>query len=211
MSTVTLRIISVLLGFVTLAGCSVLPDMSIQQNYILSVPDLRTKQPPLPLHLRVMSVDVAPGLDTSRIAFVDNDVQMNYMADSRWAQPLPEMIQSLWIQTLRQSGLTTSVGSDLDGEKADRIIHITASAFNAVHNHDGSISVHVHYQSTITAPVTHKVLSVEESSFEQPTMAHNTDDLISAFNKANAGAIGDLVGRMAIDLSNSPLHPLPGT
>ncbi len=200
----TLFITSAFFACLAVTGCSAFTDTNIQQNYVLSVPDSQTSLPPLPLHLQVMPVDVGSGLDTTRIAFIDNDVQMNYMADSRWAQPLPGMLQLLWIQTLKQSGLGTSVGSDTDGEQADRIIHITASAFNAVRNHDGSIIVRVHYEAVVTAPLTRKFLSAENSDYQQTTSAKSTEELINAFNKANMQAMDDLVKKLAIDFGAKP-------
>ncbi len=194
-----------LVSFLALAGCSAFTDANPQQNYVLSAPDIQANGPLLPLHLQVVPVDVGPGLDTTRIAFIDNDVQMNYVADSRWAQPLPDMLQLLWIQTLKQSGLGASVGSDTDGEQTDRIIHITASAFNAVRNHDGSIIVRVHYEAVVTAPLTRKVLSVENSDYEQTTSSPSTEELINAFNKANIQAMDDLLAKLAIDLRGQDL------
>ena len=194
-----------LVTFLALTGCSAFPDTNVTQNYILSVPDIQANRPSLPLHLQVMPVDVGPGLDTTRIAFIDNDVQMNYIADSRWAAPLPEMLKSLWIQTLKQSGIASSVGSDTDGERADCVIHITANNFNAIRNHDGTIIVRVHYEAVVTAPLTRKVLSVEDSDYEQTASATSTEELINVFNKANIQAMDDLVGKLAIDLRGQSL------
>jgi ABC-type uncharacterized transport system auxiliary subunit len=151
-----------------------------------------------------MPVDVGTGLDTTRIAFIDNDVQMNYLVDSRWVQPLPDMLQLLWIQALKQSGLGVSVGSDTDGELADHVIHITASTFNAFRNHDGSIVVRVHYEVVVTAPLTRKVLSVDDSASEQTISAStpSPEELVNAFNKANIQAMNDLAKKLAVDLRN---------
>ena len=191
-----------LVFFLALAGCSVFTDANPQQNYILSAPEIQTNEPPLPLHLQVMPVDVGSGLDTTRIAFIDNEVQMNYVADSRWAQPLPDMLKLLWIQALKQSGLGVSVGSDTDGERADHVIHITASTFNAIRNLDGSIVVRVHYEVVVTELLTHKVLSVDDSVSERAILASapSTEELVKAFNKANIQAMTNLVNKLAADL-----------
>jgi ABC-type uncharacterized transport system auxiliary subunit len=193
-----------LVSFLALGGCSVFTDAPPLQNYILLAPEIQTNEPPLLLHLQVMPVDVGTGLDTTRIAFIDNDVQMNYLVDSRWAQPLPDMLQLLWIQALKQSGLGVSVGSDTDGELADHVIHITASTFNAFRNHDGSIVVRVHYEVVVTAPLTRKVLSVDDSASEQTISAStpSPEELVNAFNKANIQAMNDLAKKLAVDLRN---------
>ena len=189
-----------LLLLLATTGCSAFGDKNIEQNYVLSVPDLHISTPSLPLHLQVMPVDVGPGLDTTRIAFVDNDVQMNYMADSKWAQPLPEMLQSLWIQALKESGIGATVSNDTDAEHADRVIHITADAFNAVRSNGGAINIRIHYEAIVTAPLTHKVLYVEDSFSEQSISAVSKADVMKGFNKANMQAMGDLIKKIAIDL-----------
>lgn len=192
-----------------LTGCSFASDADVQQNYVLPVPVFKAGKLSSPMHLEVLPVDVASGLDTTRIVLIDKGVQVNYLADSRWAEPLPQMLQFLWIQSLRQSGLASSVSSDTDGEKADRLIHITASAFNAVRNDDGSILVRVQYQVKIISPLTHVVLSSEDSSVAQTVRSLSMENVMETFKTANAQAMNDLSKKLVADLMPPIGRPTP--
>jgi ABC-type uncharacterized transport system auxiliary subunit len=186
-----------LLVFLALTGCSFVTSGDVQQNYVLPVPTLEVKRTTLPLHLKVMPVEVASGLDTTRIALIENDVQINYFADSRWAEPLPQMLQFLWIQALRQSGLATSVSGDTEGTKADRLIHITASAFNAVRKDEEGMFIRIHYEAKVTSPLTHAVLSVEDSAVEQILPSSSMESVMQTFNSANAQAMHNLLKKLS--------------
>ena len=190
----------VLFVSLAVAGCAFVPSGEVQQNYVLPVPSFEVNKQALPLHLKVLPVEVASGLDTARIVMIEKGVQVNYLADSRWAEPLPQLLQFLWIQSLRQSGSASSVSSDTDAEKADRLIHITASAFNAVRNDDGSIVVRVQFQVKIMLPVTYVVLSVEDISVEQAALSSNMESVMVAFRSANEQAMEGLSKKLASDL-----------
>lgn len=187
--------------FVTLSGCA-FGDSSIQQNYVLPVPTIAAYQSVKPLHIQVLPVEVAAGLDTSHIALIENDVRMDYLADSKWAESLPEMLQSVLIETLRQSHLATSVSSEAAGANADRLIHLTASSFNAVRNAEGGIAVRVSLEAKVISPQTHDVLSVEDVWVEQNASSAEMGSVMRTFNTANAEAMHQLIEKLSIGLKN---------
>jgi ABC-type uncharacterized transport system auxiliary subunit len=191
---------SLLLASLALSGCALTSGGDIQQTYVLPVPALDASKPTLALHLKVMPVDVASGLDTTRIALIENNVQINYLADSRWAEPLPQMLQFLWMQALSQSGLAASVSSDTDGTKADRLIYITATAFNAYRTTNNDIAVRIRYQAKIVTPLTHIVSSVEESTIEETAPSANMASVMQTFNEANTLATSKLLQKLSADL-----------
>lgn len=65
--------------------------------------------PPLGVSVRIGHPLAAPGLDSPHIMLVQADHRMNFFAGSRWAAPAPDLIEALLVQTLRASGLWTSV------------------------------------------------------------------------------------------------------
>lgn len=202
MNAFRLFLASLPLALLALNGCA-FGGGDIQQNYVLPVPTIETSGKPLPLNMQVMPVEVATGLDTTRIALIENDVQMNYLADSRWAEPLPQMLQDLWAEALKQSRLTASVSSDETGAKADRLIHIKANAFNAVRNANGDIVVHIDYEAKVLAPLTRAVLSVEEVNIEQKAPSPGQDSVMRTFNTANATAMRKLMQKLSIGIKKA--------
>ena len=77
MKTPRLISASLLLASLALSGCALTSGGDIQQTYVLPVPALDASKPMLALHLKVMPIDVASGLDTTRIALIENNVQIN--------------------------------------------------------------------------------------------------------------------------------------
>ena len=51
-----------------------------------------------------VSVVVVPGLDTDRMLTLSEDSELNYFAAARWADHIPEMLESLTGRTLQASG-----------------------------------------------------------------------------------------------------------
>jgi len=183
-----------------LTSCALMGEGD-QQNYVLRAPVVEVSAlNPLPLHLKIMPVEVAPGLDSTRISLIEHDVQLNYLADARWVEGLPQMLQFLWGEAFKQSHIVTSVSSDNAGAKADRLINITANAFNAVRGADQEIHIHIAYEAKIIAPLSHVVLAVESVSIEEKAASPALEDVMQTFNKTNAAAMQQLLAKVAADL-----------
>ncbi len=180
------------------SGCA-LGSGEVVQRYVLSAPQGEAAKASLPINVQVLPVDVAPGLDTARIAVFEGGARLNYLEGSRWADPLPDMLQGVWIDALTKSRLTISASNDFSAVKADRILHITVNAFQAIRE-NGDMNVTVDYAIKVIAPDTHAVLAVQEVRLFRKAPASDTESLIKTFVEVNADAMRLLIHKLAGDI-----------
>jgi len=194
----SVRSVFALLLPLVLFGCAFGSGETVQR-YVLPAPQVEASKAPLPLNVQVLPVDVAAGLDTARIAVLESGARMNYLEGARWAEPLPDMLQDMWIDALRKSRLARSASNDFSAIKADRILHITANAFQA-ERENGDMNVTVDYAVKVIAPDTHAVLAVEELRLFKRAPASDTDSLMRTFVEVNADAMRGLIQKLANDI-----------
>ncbi len=194
----TVRMLFALFLPLALWGCA-LGEGDVVQRYVLPTPPVVLKNAPRPLKLQVRAVDVAAGLDTSRIALIKNDTRMNYLEGARWAESLPEMLQGIWIDILRKSRLTASVSNDFSTVKPDRVLHITANAFHVI-KEGGDMSVRIEYAAELSAPGANDVFASEDITVIKKAPAQDIDSLMHVFQAANAEAMNGLILKLAKDI-----------
>jgi cholesterol transport system auxiliary component len=140
---------------------------------------------PLP-SLRVSRPLAAPGLDTERIVLMQSDHRSSYYARSRWAARLPDVVQSLAVETFRATGAWQSVEDARLSIPAQYFLEVTIRRFEA------------DYTGRTDAPVVQVSLDC--------ALARRTDrELVAAFSaesSANAaenrlGAVVDAFERAA--------------
>jgi ABC-type uncharacterized transport system auxiliary subunit len=69
----------------------------------------------LKMNVRINEPEVAPGLDTARIALLDSPHHINYYTGAIWAAPAPQMIQKFLVTAFEQSQRFKSISMDSDG------------------------------------------------------------------------------------------------
>lgn len=179
-----------------LTGCS-FSKGETQQNYVLEAPLISEQLQGKQIDVVVMPVEVASGLDTARVAFIEDKVRMNYLAGAKWAEPLPQMLQYVWIDALRKNHVVSSASSNSAGIKPDRAIVISANAFQAEKKDDGHFVIHIAYEAKETSALSHTVLAVAETTVYLPVAGTNQTDVMDAFNAANQEAIHNLLVKLA--------------
>ena len=60
----------------------------------------------------VQRPEAGPGLDSDRIALLRSDQRFDFFAASRWAAPVPDLMESVMIDALRASGSFSAVFDD---------------------------------------------------------------------------------------------------
>jgi cholesterol transport system auxiliary component len=102
-----ISLVSVSMVIMSLAACSGLTSSDAPANrtwwlepYTGSTLSLTAESVPLV----EVSVSAVPGLDTNRILTLSDDAELNRYAAARWAENLPELVESLVGRTLESSG-----------------------------------------------------------------------------------------------------------
>lgn len=86
----------------------------------------------------VVSVVVVPGLDTDRILTLSEDAELNYFAAARWADHIPEMLESLTGRTLQASGNFDVISNHVGGGHEDCDLRLEVQEFFAFSGAPGS-------------------------------------------------------------------------
>lgn len=149
-----LRPVAALLA-VSVAACSSLLHSNAQpeQTYFLRAPLAAAATPEpgptpsapgTPVSLRVGHPLADPGLDTAHIMLVQADHRMDFYSGSRWPAPLPDLVESLAVQTLRASAQWASVEDSRSPFPSGYLLQVTVRRFDADYTGGGAApEVHV--------------------------------------------------------------------
>ena len=81
--------------------------------------------------LRVLTVEAAPGRDTDRILLLQPERRLTAYQASRWAAPLPALLQAAAVETLRGQGSWRTVEDARGSAVADYTLQLTIRRFEA--------------------------------------------------------------------------------
>ncbi len=115
-----------------------LPSVPAAATHVAASPDMLTVNLP----------NVAPELDTARIALVKADGRWDYYAGAKWPDFLPLVVQDNLTQSLAGAHLFRAVTSDQSGTRGEKVLSIAIRDFQAV------------YDATAKAPVIKVTLSL---------------------------------------------------
>jgi cholesterol transport system auxiliary component len=110
-------IVRVLLATLLLAGCSLLapPQPEPQKAALTRLPDRIPHATRQAGTLIVLPTEAGAAYDTTRMAYSEQPYQLAYFRDHEWAEPPPQMIHKLLVQSLDQTGGFRSVATAPDG------------------------------------------------------------------------------------------------
>jgi cholesterol transport system auxiliary component len=146
--------------------------------------------PPLGVSVRVGHPLAAPGLDSSHIMLVQSDHRMNFFTGSRWAAPAPDVIEALAVQTLRASGVWTSVEDTASPFPSDYLLQITVRRFDADYTEDAAAPVvHVALDCIIGRVEGREVVATFSAAGSAPTRANRLHEVVAAFEQASGSAL----------------------
>ena len=139
------RVLPALAAVLALPACSGLltSSASPEQIYYLRAPALVSGGAPLAASLRVGHPQTDPGLDTPRITLRQADHRMSFYTGARWPGPVPDLIESLAVQTLRTDGAWASVEDSTSPFPSDYLLQTTVRRFDADYS-DGAAAPQVH-------------------------------------------------------------------
>jgi ABC-type uncharacterized transport system auxiliary subunit len=196
--------IRVLGGVLLLAvlGCSGFRSNALpEQVYYLRV----NAAPPaadaarLAVTLRVARVVAGPGLESSHIVLLESDRRMSYYMASRWAAPLPEVVEELAVETLRSSGAWAAVQSSESGFPSDYLLQIRIRAFESDYTAAATApDVQVALDCTLGRRSGREIVSTFSAEGSAKAAANKLSDVVRAFEQATNAAL-DSMTRQASD------------
>lgn len=174
------RLTALLAMTTVLGGCAggLKSDAPPAQAYVLAAAPAERSASVLDARLQIARPGVQPGLETDRIALVRADRRLDYYAASRWAGPLPEVMEALAVETFRAAGGLIAVQEDGSPFTPDYVLHMAIGHFEA------------HYASADAAPQVRVTLDCTLGRrADRVAVAHFVADGISQAEANRMGAI----------------------
>jgi cholesterol transport system auxiliary component len=192
-----LKVLPLVSWLLALTGCSGVFDSSLPspQAYILRLPP--RAQPAVDAaaagSLLVQRPLAGPGLESERIALLRSDRRFDFYAASRWAAPAPDLLESVLVDALRQSGLFSSVFDDSAPYAPHYNLRVAVRRFEADYTSGARTpTVYVVLDCTLGR---HRDRNLLASFTAQGSALANDDRLsavVAAFETATAAAVGEL-------------------
>jgi cholesterol transport system auxiliary component len=205
MRSTTVRVLNTLLlglllgSFAACGGSFFTSNIAPAQTYRLT--PLAGEAPgvaPFDALILVVRPVVAPGLDTERIAVLHPDRRVDYFAGSQWGAPVPDVIQSVVVESLQNTGRLRGVQRDLGNFRPDFVLQLDVRAFQAEYEDRGAPRIRVDLIATIgRLNDRHSVLSFAATASE-PAGSNTMTAVAAAFDKSLQSATRTLLAS-AID------------
>jgi cholesterol transport system auxiliary component len=146
-------------------------------------------------HLVVNLPTASGALTTDRILIKPSALQAAYLPKGRWTDPVPQLVQTLLVDSLQNAGGFRLVGRDPAGLTPDFVALVEVNAFQAEAPAAGTT------QTPVTVSLTISLLSATDNRliatrrFDASQMAATTDTLtvVSAFDAATHQVLSDAV------------------
>jgi ABC-type uncharacterized transport system auxiliary subunit len=163
-----------------------------------------------PPTLQVPRPQADPGLATELITLIQSDHRMDHYAGSSWPGALPEVVETLAIDTLRASGHWSAVHDAPSPFTADYLLQINIRRFEADYTGGGEApKVYVTLDCTIARRLGRELLTSFVADGVADASENKMSAVVTAFEKAANMALATMAQRSgeAIKTSTGPSTP----
>ncbi len=192
-----------------LTGCSGMlhsdaPPVQVYTLHARSAPSDSGSAPPAAADasLRVAHPLAGPGLATSQIVLLQPDHRLNVYAASAWAADAPALLESLAVQTLRQSGHWRSVEDAESPFPSDYLLQISIRRFDADYSGGGNAAptIRVTLDCALGKEEGRDVVATFVASGSAAAGANRLGDVVAAFQQATDAAMASLSQQASVAL-----------
>lgn len=146
-----------------------------------------------------------PGLSSELITLVRSDHRMDYFVGSRWAADLPDVVETLAIDTLRAHGTWGAVHESPSPFFADYLLQIDIRRFEADYTSGGdSPTVHVVLDCTLVRRLGRDLITSFVATGEAPAGENRLGAVVAAFEKAANVALATVAEKSAAAARAAP-------
>jgi cholesterol transport system auxiliary component len=163
-----------------------------------------------PPSLQVPRPQADPGLSNELITLVQSDHRMDHYAGSSWPAALPDVVETLAIDTLRASGKWSAVHDAPSPFTADYLLQINIRRFEADYTGGSEApKVHVTLDCTIARRLGRELITSFVAEGVADAQANKMSAVVAAFEKAANMALATMSDRSsdAIRMSTAPSTP----
>ena len=144
--------------------------------------------------LSIQAPEATSGLDSERIAILLPPSNMDYYADSAWADRLPALVQSALLEAFEASGRIDAVARDSDGVHADFMLSTDLRDFEArLDQAQGAPLAVVRIGARMVKSRSREIAGYISASREVRASVNSVEAAVEALNTAFAGVLAQLV------------------
>lgn len=144
-------------------------------------------------HLVVELPTASGALATDRILIKPNPLQAEYLPKGRWVDPVPELIQTLLVASLQNTGGFRLVGRDGAGMTPDFVALVEVNDFQAEAPAKTGTLVRVGMTLSLLSAENNRLIATRRFDATQMAAGSDTLPLVSAFDAATRQVLADAV------------------
>lgn len=208
-----LRLAALVLAGSALAGCSnVLRSdaPAVQAYYLRAAPAAPAAGTPAAGSLQVSRPLPGPGLGSDAIVVVQPDRRLDSYSASRWAAPLPDVVESLALETFRGRGELATVVDSRSAFPAEWLLQVRIRRFDAEYASTGAAPrVVVALDCTLGRRADREVVAAFSAEGSAQASDNRLGAVVAAFESAANAALADVAARTAgtVRTSRGPSPP----
>jgi cholesterol transport system auxiliary component len=158
--------------------------------------------------IHVQTPLAATGLDTTRIMLLQADHRMSFYSASRWPGRLPEVVETLTVQTLRSSSAWSAVMDSTSPFPSDYILRVSVRRFEADYTSGTPPTVHVVLDCSVGRRAGRELLASFSASGEATAAADRMGEVVGAFEQAAGAALQSLSQQTQVVVhADAAAHP----
>jgi cholesterol transport system auxiliary component len=186
----------------TVVGCAGLLHSNArpeQVYYLRAIPTQGgASGTPVKASLRLNRPIPGPGLESAQIVLVQSDRRMSFYLASRWPAPTPNIIETLAVDKLRESGSWRSVGDSTSSFPADYVLQVTVRQFEADYTGGGTVpDVHVVLDCMLGKREGRELIATFVAEGSATATANRLGAVVAAFETAANAALDSLSAQTA--------------
>ena len=160
--------------------------------------------------VRIARPTAAPGLESDHIAILQPDQRLGFYAASRWAAALPDVLESLAVQTFRGSGGFRSVEDSRAAFPTDYLLQITVRRFEADYaEQSGAPVIHVTLDCLLGRQSTRELVATFVAESSEKAAANRLGSVVAAFEQAADAALAGAAEQSASAIRTATARASP--
>ncbi len=186
--------VALLLFLAACGGILPAPEAPPQLHRLTAAVDFPASLPPASFQLLVNEPEAPGGLDTTRIALIRGTTSVDYFAGAAWTDRVPEMVRSLLVESLENSGRVTAVASQSLSLRSDYVLQVEVRHFEADYQGDGAPTVQVELDVRLIRMSDGSIVAQRRIARSAPAARNDIAGVIDAFNEAGHAVLAETVG-----------------
>ncbi len=186
-------------------GSALRSDADAPDRYRLEGPAAEPGGIALPLAISVARPRSSLSLDTDRIAVTKPGRGFDYLADARWADPAPQMLQQLLVDTLTRDARFATVVAAPSRVPTDLMLDVEIGRFEAAYsNVDAPPTVMVEFGVNLVDVRSGQRLTSFRVAATAVAARNERGSVVEAFEQAMDQALREAASRIAADARPKP-------